>query len=342
MGTWDQIRGMGEPELRALLSSSDPRERIHAVWALGLRASDPKLFADALAGEPQSGVRRVLAVVLAGMGELDLLVALARHDPDVYVRAHASQIVVRFAHAGRIPWEIVVERFDDERDVRAAMLGYIEADAPQAIVDRIVLALDDRDGRVRSEAFETAVKLYRAARITSEPLERLLDGATAGEVKNALVFWFRIDEPRSIAKALACATERVRSAALRMRPELALTELAPLIERDPELFEALAQPLHLTLANAPIGLVIRVAKRARRGEQLVEAEACLAASSRLPQLAVELAELHAACVAAMSEIDATLGSPSMIALDYYGEQPEDLWLRRATLEAVAAHALRLR
>jgi hypothetical protein len=38
-----------------------------------------------LRSEPDAGVRRALAVVLAAQGELDLLVALARNDPNVHV-----------------------------------------------------------------------------------------------------------------------------------------------------------------------------------------------------------------------------------------------------------------
>ena len=333
---------MSEGELRELLGAEDPRTRILAVWALGLRAGSSAMFVEQLAGEPAPGVRRALAVVLAGQGELDLLVALARHDPDVHVRAHAAQMVARFASAGRVPWEVVTDRFADHHDVRAAILSQIDAAAPPEIHERVVASLDDSDGSVRREAFETAVKLYMAGAVGGEALQRALDRATSGEVKNALVRWLELDHPSSIARALAGAKQTVRSTAIRMRPELALTDLVPLLEQDAELFEDLSYELKLAMKQAPIALVVRVALRTRWAERLAEAEARLAACDRLPELAADLIALHASCLATIADLDATLASATLLAeLDDDGERPEDLWARRETLEALARHALRL-
>jgi len=89
---FEATRQLGERELRELMNDPDPRTRLHAIWALGLRVAP---VIDYLAGEPDPGVRRGLAVVLASIGELDLLVALYRHDPNVHVRASTAQMVVR-------------------------------------------------------------------------------------------------------------------------------------------------------------------------------------------------------------------------------------------------------
>jgi hypothetical protein len=96
------------------------------------------------------------------------------------------------------------------------------------------------------------------------------------------------------------------------------------------------------MKQAPIALVVRVALRTRWAERLAEAEARLAACDRLPELAADLTALHASCLATIADLDATLASASLLAeLDEYGEQPEDLWARRETLETLARHALRL-
>ena len=87
--TFDAASRLGEAELRELVCSEDARTRLYAIWALGLRAAS---VVGHLQGEPDPGVRRGLAVVLAGQGEVDLLVALSRHDPNVQVRASTSQI----------------------------------------------------------------------------------------------------------------------------------------------------------------------------------------------------------------------------------------------------------
>ena len=62
----DTLR-IDEKALERLLGSSDSVERVWAVWALGLRVSEEaRTLAQHLAGEPAPGVRRALAVVLAG------------------------------------------------------------------------------------------------------------------------------------------------------------------------------------------------------------------------------------------------------------------------------------
>src|SRR5688500_10144834 len=128
--TFDEARQLSEAELRELVNAGDPRSRVYAVWALGLRAAPVVGY---LSGEPDPGVRRALAVVLASQGEVDLLVALARHDPNVYVRASTTLMMVRFAQAGRVPWTVVIERFNDAPEVRAALVSQIEPTAPAEI-----------------------------------------------------------------------------------------------------------------------------------------------------------------------------------------------------------------
>lgn len=89
MERFDEVAELETEELRALLRSGAPRERVWAAWALSLRMGDaarPELLKVAR-GEPDAGARRHFTVVLAGYGDVDALAALARHDPDGYVRA---------------------------------------------------------------------------------------------------------------------------------------------------------------------------------------------------------------------------------------------------------------
>jgi hypothetical protein len=78
--TFEQVRELAERDLRALLEHGRPEQRVWAIWALALRSTDG--VGDlGQRNEPDAGVRRTLAVVLAGHGELELLIALARRDP---------------------------------------------------------------------------------------------------------------------------------------------------------------------------------------------------------------------------------------------------------------------
>src|SRR5258706_5245891 len=119
---FEDVRELGEPELRELLEHGRPEERVWAIWALALRSSD-HVATLARREEPDAGVRRNLAVLLAGHGELDLLVALARRDPAPEVRAAAMQLVARLALDDQLPAALVVQRAgSDSADVRISIV----------------------------------------------------------------------------------------------------------------------------------------------------------------------------------------------------------------------------
>lgn len=243
---FDATRQLAEQQLRDLVKDSDPLRRLHAIWALGLQMSSVVGY---LAGEPDPGVRRGLAVVLAGRGELDLLVALCRHDPNVHVRASTIQIVLRFAKAGRIPWSIVVERFADAAEVRAGLVSQIDMSAPAGVRELALRALVDPEEIVRREAFEVGV----AGVANAVQLRAALEVMSRGECSNALATWFAAETPDTIAAALVDTSQQVREVAIRLRPELAFTDLLPLIENDLVLYEKVSvklgkPPLKLLLA----------------------------------------------------------------------------------------------
>ncbi len=91
------------PALRSLLASPRPEQRVWAIWALALReAGDLPELVRHVAIEPNPGVRRTLAVIFAGHGEIERLVALARHDSEPVVRETATELVLRLAAGGAI------------------------------------------------------------------------------------------------------------------------------------------------------------------------------------------------------------------------------------------------
>ena len=115
--SFEDVRELGDTELRALLDAGRPEQRVWAIWALAMRSADVGALGERV--EPDAGVRRNLAVVLAGHGQLDLLVALAKRDPAPEVRAAAMQLVSRFAIDGKLPSSLVAERIGSDEIGRA-------------------------------------------------------------------------------------------------------------------------------------------------------------------------------------------------------------------------------
>src|SRR4051812_4899565 len=153
---------LGDDALLALLADGTVPERVWAGWRIALRrgAAMPEIVAH-VRGEPSAGVRRALLPVLVGYGELDVLVALARHDPAAAVRAAAMQLATRIAGQGAIPPAVVVEAFDADAAVRVAILTAITAGAPEPMRALIARGLADpaRSIDERLEAFEAALRI---------------------------------------------------------------------------------------------------------------------------------------------------------------------------------------
>jgi hypothetical protein len=72
MDEFEDTQGLSSEQLYELLEQGDAQERVFAIWALGLRSAGAVTMADQLRVEPDAGVRRALAVVLAGQGETTL------------------------------------------------------------------------------------------------------------------------------------------------------------------------------------------------------------------------------------------------------------------------------
>src|SRR5258706_6984832 len=211
---FEDVRELGEAELRELLEHGRPEERVWAIWALALRSSD-HVAALVRREEPDAGVRRNLAVLLAGHGELDLLVALARRDPAAEVRAAAMQIVARMALDDKLPSALVIERTtSDSQEVRIAVLGVVFAGAPRWLLDLAIGLLEDRDADVRYEAFEALVR-------AGEPAHALawLEETPEADARIVLMRWTArtpggnerpAERMRACAEVLASASRRLR------------------------------------------------------------------------------------------------------------------------------------
>jgi hypothetical protein len=162
MQEFGETTALSREQLLVQLEQGDARDRAFAMWALALRAASADPVVNLVRGEPDPGVRRALAVVLAGHGEIDLLVAMTRHDPNVFVRASTVQILLRFVVAGQAPWSLITERLGDAPEVRAAVLSQIRPGLPVELFDVAIAALADADANVRREAVETCHRLVRA------------------------------------------------------------------------------------------------------------------------------------------------------------------------------------
>ncbi|NVB79020.1 MAG: hypothetical protein HOV81_11530 [Kofleriaceae bacterium] len=254
--SFDDVRALAEGELHELLDRGRPEQRVWAIWALALR------HADSVAGlgarhEPDAGVRRNLAVVLAGHGQLDLLVALAKRDPAPEVRAAAMQLVSRFAIDGKLPHSLVVERVtSDTPDVKIAVLGTAFAGAPSWLAELAEKLLEDRDADVRYEAFEALFRIGRDAAALM-----WLEEAPEAETRLALMRWSARGRVRACAEALSTASRRLRRLLVESVRAASWKDLAPAIGDDIALVRALAKRNPSMFDEMPLSALMRATLR---------------------------------------------------------------------------------
>lgn len=165
--SFEQARALSRVELERLLASDRPEQRLWAIWSLALMLGDGAGdFAHRILDEPDPGVRRHLAVMLAGHGELDLLLELVDNDRSPVVRESSVALVARIA-AGTPPAHPRAARMrelleDAERstpELRTALVGAIGKGAPeyQIAIARRALAADSSD--LQGEAFEALLRI---------------------------------------------------------------------------------------------------------------------------------------------------------------------------------------
>jgi hypothetical protein len=343
--SYDEVRQLGDHELRELLDSGRPEERVWAIWALALRSTD-HVAELARRDEPDAGVRRNLAVVLAGHGELDLLVALARRDPAPEVRAAAMQLVARFALDAKLPSALVIERAtSDAPEVRIAVLGVLFEGAPRWLLDLAIGMLDDRDGDVRYEAFEA---LVRAA----EPSRALgwLEEAPEAEARIVLMRWTArspggnekpADRVRACATILAQASRRLRRLLVESVRLATWRDLAPAIGDEPTLIRAFARRDHAAVTEIPTAILLRATLREPDDIwlQLIHRRIAELETPDL-ELAPLLPDYVELCQKRLHDVDAQLGEVRGRD-DIQLEDLEAMDDYRATLAAAIEHAARL-
>jgi hypothetical protein len=253
--SFEDVRGLGDAELRALLEAGRPEQRVWAIWALALRSADVGALGERI--EPDAGVRRNLAVVLAGHGQLDLLVALAKRDPAAEVRAAAMQLVSRFAIDGKLPSTLVGERIGmDGSEVRIAVLGTVFAGAPAWLVEMSQKLLEDGDSDVRYEAFEALVRVG-----SNEHALMWLEEAPEAEARLALMRWSARGRVRASAELLARASRRMRRLLIESVRVASWHDLAPAIGEETQLIRALARRNPSVFDEMPLSSLIRATLR---------------------------------------------------------------------------------
>jgi hypothetical protein len=253
--SFEDARALGETELRSLLETGRPEERVWAIWALALKSTD----IDALGQrhEPDAGVRRNLAVVLAGHGQLDLLVALAKRDPAPEVRASAMQLVTRIAIDGKLSPAIVTDRATHDRaEVKIAVLGTISENVPPWLLDVAKQLVEDHDGDVRYEAFEA---LVRAG--STEHALMWLEETPESEARLTMMRWSARGKVRACAVTLAAASRRLRRLLIESVRVATWQDLAPAIGDEPALIRALARRAPDVFDQMPLVTLVRMTLR---------------------------------------------------------------------------------
>jgi len=331
---FDDVGRLSDDELRTLLEEGRPEQRVWAIWALALRSADAGELGRR--DEPDAGVRRNLAVVLAGHGQLELLVALARRDPAPEVRAAATQLIARFAIDGKLSPSLVVERAADAAPVRMAVLGTAFAGAPSWLAEIAVQLLEDGDPDVRYEAFEALVRIGDHGRALM-----WLEEAPESEARLVLMRWTARGRVHACAELLARASRRLRRLLIESVRVADWQSLEPAIGDEVTLVRALARRDPNVFEQMPTAALIRATLRAPDDAWLAMVRDRLAhLDIPDPQLDIVLHDLRELCVRQIGEADTALHE-----LRRNGRNVEfeiaALEDRRIVLENTLEHASRL-
>jgi hypothetical protein len=228
--TFEQAMKLDTAALRGLLTGARPEQRVWAMWALALRQHGVPDLIPRTAVEPDPGVRRTLAVILASHGETDLLVALARHDPAIAVRASAMQLVTRLAAGGQIDRSVVQEAAQREPEIQAAILAAVDARAPEFLVAIAVHLVQHGAPELQIEAFEALVRIG-----TPVGLHRAiawLGTASPPLAIDACGRWARAETPEAVVRVLASAPAELRVFALQGLRDASWSVVEPLVDGD--------------------------------------------------------------------------------------------------------------
>lgn len=336
-GSFEDVRELDEPELRALLDGGRPEERVWAIWALALRSGGTDVGELAARAEPDAGVRRNLAVVLAGHGHLELLVALAHKDPAPEVRGAAMALVSRLATDGKLPPTLVEDRaLTDAPEVRIAVLGTIFATAPGWLADLAERLLDDRDPDVRYEAFEA---LVRANRLDVSLL--WLEEIPEPEARLTLMRWSARGRTRACAEALSRASRRLRRMLIESVRVAAYDDLAPAVADDPALVRALARRNAHAFEQLPLATLIRATLREPSDPWILIIRDRLTSLDAPSDFATLLPDYRELCARRLAELTTQMHSLRKVGSEAAAAELSALDEERAALESALDAAARL-
>jgi hypothetical protein len=99
VSSFESVARLSPGEQRRLLENGDGPERLWSAWAIALQLGSDAvpLLAEIERSHVPEGLKRQLLVVLAGLGQRNLLVAIAEADPSPSVRATATALYLRTA-----------------------------------------------------------------------------------------------------------------------------------------------------------------------------------------------------------------------------------------------------
>ena len=335
--SFDDVRGLAEPELRELLDRGRPEERVWAIWALAMRADAGTVSEIAHRMEPDPGVRRNLAVVLAGHGELELLVALAHRDPAPEVRGAAMQLVCRLAVDGKLPPTFVIERATrDSPEVRTAVLGTVFAGAPPWLIEVAERLLADRDGDVRYEAFEALVRSGRAS-VALGWLEEVAEP----EARLTLMRWSARGRVRTCAEQLARSSRRLRRMLIESVRVATWNDLAAAVGDDPALIRALARRNSTAFDQMPLATLIRATLREPSDAWIMMARDRLTRLEGPEDIAPLLHDYRELCARRVAELETHIISLRRVGTDAARSEIAALDDERTALETALDAAGRL-
>ncbi len=158
-----EVAELDDDALVQLLEEGEPPERVWAAWELGLRREETLVdrIRARLDVEPHFGVRRHLAIMLAGFDDVETLRHLAETDENPYVRATTCQYLCQWTDDEGVA--DLLRRWLASKQthplVRAAILCHFPPSVASDEVEvRVETLLDAEDSRVRRAARER----YRA------------------------------------------------------------------------------------------------------------------------------------------------------------------------------------
>jgi hypothetical protein len=289
MTSFEAIAELDRAALEGMLAhrATPSEQRVWAIWALALRgALDPGVQ---LARERAPGVRRALAVLLAGDGRHQLLLELAHGDPATEVRATAFQLLTRLGAGGAVELAPVIAAAEAPGPVAIplAIFAAIGPGAPAPLIALADRALDAPAAplELRLEAFEALV------RIGTVETRRLASGWMVrrgrDELPEICARWLRFAAPATFARAFAAEPVDVRLAVLAQLRAPAWSDIGALIGAEPALLQAalarpdIMLPLHVLVAATVRGLNESFAERlALQIEEVLRGHGVLAALRR--------------------------------------------------------------